>query len=1186
MGQALLRGQQPVHDNFESNRHRATKLMRSHLQRIEEPPRGGTVLDRLSRNDIEDFTSRNAVRDGERYWQQGRVLSLTMEQDGTRIEARVRGSQGHPYSLTIEIAEVNGDDLDVMGECSCPVGFNCKHVAAALFAAMAHTPQRATPAAPAKRGRAGGSPDLFADLKPSRAPPAEVLDPGLASWIDALARIERTETEDYPPDVRQRLVYVLDVAQRDAGVPHIVAMPTSVRLLKDGRFSDKTSAFNPENVLQTDVAKFIRPSDRGILKRLHAMKYAVPVRTGTALVDEDGVTVLDAMIATGRARLGSIAGPVVTQGPARTGLLVWRLAENGAQYPDFAIEEAPGARVLRLAPPWYVETATAVMGPVETGFAARIAAGILSAPAVPTRQGKLLRAAIARRLPALTTIEPPELEPPQRIDGPAVPSLRLMVVDLPRPSYLGYGLTPSIGSSQSERVPIARLFYRYAGVDVRADDARDCPTFARDGRIVEVVRDRIAEHKAVARLSGLGFEQLSNQYPYGISVVLRNDFVLADDEDGAGWIDVLYHDMPALRAAGWEIEIAADFPVHLVRADGDISAELHEGSGIDWFELDLGALVDGERIDLVPAILAAIASPTFSVRAVSDPSDEDLPLYLPLGDGRILAVAAARLRPILGTLHELFTAGTIDAKAKRLAFSSRDAVSITEFEAATSKAGIVWRGGEQLRELGRMLRETGSIPRAELPSSFTATLRPYQARGVDWLQFLRAAGLGGVLADDMGLGKTVQALAYLAIEKASGRMDRPALVVAPTSVLANWRREAERFVPDLKVLTLHGLDRRSRFGEIAEHDLVLTTYPLLARDHTTLQAQHWHVVVLDEAQVIKNPDAATTQFVFALEAQHRLCLTGTPLENHLGEVWSLFAFLSPGLLGDRQSFKRHWRTPIEKRGDADRRRLLARRIRPFLLRRTKTEVAPELPSKTEIIESIEMDLAQRDLYESIRLSMHAKVQAAIAAQGLARSRIVVLDALLKLRQACCDPRLLKLKDAVAGRVRSAKLDRLMEILPELVDEGRRVLLFSQFTSMLALIEDALRAAAIRYVLLTGDTRDRETPIRRFQGGEVPLFLISLKAGGLGLNLTAADTVIHYDPWWNPAVEDQATDRAHRLGQDKPVFVHKLVMLASIEEKIEVLKTRKRDLAAGLFNPDAGSALDLTEADIDDLFALA
>jgi len=1158
--------------------------MSSRLQRIDEPLFGRTLLDRLSREDIEDVTSRSALSNGERYWRQGRVLSLTTEKDGARIKALVQGSKREPYSLSIEIVDLHGVFTDIEGKCSCPVGFNCKHIAAALFAAMAQSVKanhmlRGTTV---KSGRADNSLELFPDLRPSwapRVPPPEVLNPSLSSWIDALAGLQQAETEDYPPDIRQRLIYVLDVAHRDIGAPHLVVIPTSARLLKDERFSDRTSAFNPENVLQPNVAKFLRPSDRDILRRLHMMKSATGIQGRITLVGEEGVSALEAMIATGRAHWGAIAGPVVTRGPARQGRLVWRLTDDGSQYPDFAIEDAPGVLVLRLAPPWYVETNAAVVGPVDSGFAARIAAGILSAPAVSASQGTLLRTAIARRLPALATIEPPELEPPLRIDGPPIPGLRLMLLDQPRPSYVGYGVT------LPERVPIARLFYRYAGVEIRADDARDLPTFARGGRIIEVVRDRIVEHKAVTRLRELGFERLSEQYPYGVTAVLQNDFVLPDDRDGVGWIDVLYHNVPALRAAGWEIEIAADFPVHLVRADGEISAELQEGSGIDWFELDLGVLVDGERIDLVPAILRAVASPTFDGPGVSEHSDKD-PLYLPLGDGRILAVPAARLRPMLSILHELFTAGTIETDAKRLAFSWRDAASLTEFESATGKTGIVWRGGERLRELGRLLRETGSIPRVELPSGFTATLRPYQARGVDWLQFLRAAGLGGVLADDMGLGKTVQTLAYLSIEKASGRMDRPALVVAPTSVLANWRREAERFVPDLRVLTLHGLDRKSRFGEIAGHDLVLTTYPLLARDHAVLHAQHWHVVILDEAQVIKNPDAATTQLVFGLEARHRLCLTGTPLENHLGEVWSLFAFLSPGFLGDRQSFRRQWRTPIEKRGDAERRRLLARRIRPFLLRRTKSEVAAELPPKTEIVDPIEMDPAQRDLYESIRLSMHAKVQAAIAAKGLARSRIVVLDALLKLRQVCCDPRLLKFKGLGASKAGSAKLDRLLEMLPELIDEGRRVLLFSQFTSMLALIEEALRRAAIRYVLLTGNTRDRETPIRRFQAGEVPLFLISLKAGGLGLNLTAADTVIHYDPWWNPAVEDQATDRAHRLGQCKPVFVHKLVMLASIEEKIEVLKIRKRSLAASLFNPDAGSALDLTEADIDDLFALA
>ena len=462
------------------------------------------------------------------------------------------------------------------------------------------------------------------------------------------------------------------------------------------------------------------------------------------------------------------------------------------------------------------------------------------------------------------------------------------------------------------------------------------------------------------------------------------------------------------------------------------------------------------------------------------------------------------------------------------------------------------------------------------------TLRPYQAQGVAWLQFLRGAGLGGVLADDMGLGKTVQTLAHLAIEQAAGRLDRPALIVCPTSLVPNWLREAARFAPGLRVLPLHGPTRKARFGEIAAHDLVLTTYPLLTRDQEVLTAQDWHVVVLDEAQIIKNPNAETTRQALQLRARQRLCLSGTPLQNHLGELWSLFDFLAPGFLGSARSFRSRYRTPIEKHGDAERQAALHRRVRPFLLRRTKEEVATELPPKTEITEPVEMEAPQRAVYEAIRLSMHARVKQAVAEKGLARSGIIILDALLKLRQACCDPRLLAMKSA--QKAGSAKLERLLDLLGILLDEGRRVLIFSQFTSMLALIEAALRKAGIPYVLLTGDTKDREAPVRRFQAGEVPVFLISLKAGGVGLNLTAADTVVHYDPWWNPAVEDQATDRAHRIGQDKRVFVHRLITLGTIEEKMEVLKERKRALVASVLEAEHGGALRLTEADVEELFA--
>ena len=306
------------------------------------------------------------------------------------------------------------------------------------------------------------------------------------------------------------------------------------------------------------------------------------------------------------------------------------------------------------------------------------------------------------------------------------------------------------------------------------------------------------------------------------------------------------------------------------------------------------------------------------------------------------------------------------------------------------------------------------------------------------------------------------------------------------------------------------------------------------------------------------------------------------MENHLGELWSLFDFLMPGLLGDERQFRNLFRNPIEKFGDKDRSHSLTRRIAPFLLRRTKGEVAKELPPKTEILRSVELAGSQRDLYESIRLAMHEKVQREINQKGMARSHIIILDALLKLRQACCDPRLLKL-DAAKAVTQSAKLESLMDMLPELIEEGRRVLLFSQFTSMLALIEAELRKVDLEYVLLTGDTTDRATPVQRFQNGAVPLFLISLKAGGTGLNLTAADTVIHYDPWWNPAVENQATDRAHRIGQDKPVFVYKLITLGTVEEKIMAMQTRKKELADSLFDPEAKNGPQLTADDLSALF---
>jgi len=441
-----------------------------------------------------------------------------------------------------------------------------------------------------------------------------------------------------------------------------------------------------------------------------------------------------------------------------------------------------------------------------------------------------------------------------------------------------------------------------------------------------------------------------------------------------------------------------------------------------------------------------------------------------------------------------------------------------------------------------------------------------------------------VLADDMGLGKTLQLITHLLSLKHGGALSQPALIVVPTSLIPNWQSEIARFAPMLKVLTLHGPQRAEEFAQLGAQDIVLTSYALLPRDVVPLRKQPFALIVLDEAQQVKNPRTQARRALLSLRTSRYVCLTGTPLENHLGELWSQVDLAVPGLLGDEGAFRRFYRVPIEKQHDEECQQRLNLRLAPFILRRTKAQVAQELPPKTEITRRVVLEGRQRDLYEGLRLSLAEELREVIAQRGIAHSGIVVLDALLKLRQVCCDPRLVKLEVA-RGVHESAKFEMLMEMLPALLDEGRKVLLFSQFTGMLKLIAAELDKRRIRYVTLTGETRDRAEPVQRFQNGEVPLFLLSLKAGGVGLNLTAADTVIHYDPWWNPAAEAQASDRAHRIGQDKPVFVFRLITSGTVEERIEELKARKAELAAAVLEGGGSrEKLSFDQGDLDALLA--
>ncbi|MBR0654950.1 DEAD/DEAH box helicase [Plastoroseomonas arctica] len=1088
-----------------------------------------------------------SVRDaGRAYAAEGRVLSRRISSGGWVIDAETAGTAKRPYAQNIVFSRGPRHKLVLEGICTCPVNFNCKHVAAVLIAMQGGLAARPSTPAAVPDGRLPSDVALWLDS----------LDAGVAA--EAASRVEGTQ-----------LRYILDIVPSFRGGMALHAVATVCRIRKDGTAGQP----RPFNVRTVELPMaHVGAGDRLILRRLGRLS---DDSRGLA-EDDDPAGLLRQILATGRAHWQDVAGPQLREGPPCAAAIAWEVATDGSQRAGLPLD--PPLVGLSLPMPWYFDPASATFGPVEAGLPDAMVRTLLAAPPIPAAHVERVAAELARRLPGA----PPPFAPgaAEDVEAPASPRLRLTRASLPFDPAAAAADPLFKTAPRVTETPAARLSFGYGPVVVPPGSPLGVATVTQGGRLYRVTREREAERAAMLRLDALGLVDVAAIIPGHLGREVPGTYILDPDNAGADWFDIVTAGVEALREEGWQVEVATDFPLRIVLPDSDVDARLQEGQGtgaIDWFDLELGVIVDGKRLDLVPLLLRMIEGG----RGVSlvEHHDDDEPFLIPLDDGRLLTLPMARLRPILMALAHFHAGG--GTQGGKVRFTRRDAAEAAALEEAT---GLAWSGGEQIRTLGRILAQAGGrVPPVALPEAFLGALRPYQAEGVAWLQFLREAGFGGILADDMGLGKTVQTLAHLAIEKQAGRLDRPALIICPTSLIPNWTREAARFAPHLKLLALHGPTRREHFASIDQHDLVLTTYPLLARDHEALVPQPWHMVVLDEAQIIKNPKAEATRAAMRLKARQRICLSGTPLQNHLGELWSLFDFLTPGFLGAERDFRARYRTPIEKHADAERQVALTRRVRPFLLRRTKAEVASDLPPRTDIVEPVEMEAPQRAIYEGIRLAMHGRVKDAIAERGLARSGIIILDALLKLRQACCDPRLLELPAAQKAEAGSAKLERLMELLESLADEGRRVLVFSQFTSMLALIEARLKAAGMDYVILTGSTKDRATPVERFQAGEVPIFLVSLKAGGVGLNLTAADTVIHYDPWWNPAAEDQATDRAHRIGQTKPVFVHRLMTLGSIEEKIEVLKDKKRALVATVLGGAQSGGAPLDEADIAALF---
>jgi len=646
-------------------------------------------------------------------------------------------------------------------------------------------------------------------------------------------------------------------------------------------------------------------------------------------------------------------------------------------------------------------------------------------------------------------------------------------------------------------------------------------------------RDVEGEGAAVSRLRDVGFKVAGS--PHGSKWTIPQN----------GFADGIKH----LLEDGWNVEASG----RALRTATSVRVEVR--SGVDWFDLEGGADFDGQSVGL-PQLLKAVRRGERTVV---------------LGDGTV------GLLPEKWLERYLTVAALASSEEETIRFSHSQ-VALLDFLLAAEPAAVF---DDEFIRVRDQVRDFAGILPLDPAVGFRGTLRNYQREGLGWLEFLREFGFGGCLADDMGLGKTVQVLALMAGRYTgdTGPGHRPSLVVAPRSLIFNWKDEAERFVPRLRILDYTGTRRHETRGDFANYDLIVTTYATVRLDASSLKDYTFDTLVLDEAQAIKNATTASAKAARLLRANHRLALSGTPVENHLGELWSVFDVLNPGMLGSVAAFEGALSNAAANNGDLE---MLSRALRPFILRRTKSEVAPELPAKVEQTIYCEMKPSQRQLYNELKQYYRQSLLRDADDAIIKRSKIRVLEALLRLRQAACHPGLI---DKARSNEPSAKLDALIPQIVEVIEGGSKALVFSQFTSLLGIVRDRLDEAGITYEYLDGRTRNRATRVARFQSDAAcSLFLISLKAGGLGLNLTAAEYVFILDPWWNPAVEAQAIDRTHRIGQIHQVFAYRLIARDTVEDRILELQQTKRSLADAIISSDNSLIRTLGREDLEVLFS--
>ncbi len=923
----------------------------------------------LARHWTSLFEPRTLER-GIQYQQRGLVRALRYtagDGEGVLIGS-VQGSAREPYNAGVRL-QWSGVDAQLDSYCTCPMEYACKHVAALILQEL-----RGAPA--------------------SDAAEAGSVEPQLGAWknwLDGLRAVGPIAgaAPPAPALVEESVCAVLLRADGAGPVPTLQAQAVRVKPGKRGGYVTP----QPLQPSWADPAPW-RGLDEATFQLVAGLRMRVPVFGGSGgwfqLAFEADEPLLETLLASLPCFFDKVSAGRLTLGPLRALRIGWEAREDGTQKLALSVDGAAAkSRLFKIGGLWYFDPQARELGRVDGNL--RLAEAVLRAPPLLPEQVPLLMERW-RDMPLLAAL-------PQ----PAAPVVERQRAVVPQPVLALRAVSAYAPPSRPYQAGIARLSFDYAGVRVPAFPAPARERHRQGDRVVEIVRDRAREMAAFEQLEELSLvpaEMLASLRGIATRTLNDNDFVLAPGQRQVAAADQLFALVPRLRECGFRLESDAGFPFELIDGEVKWNFEIDEHAGSPWFDLRLGIDVGGERIDLLPILHRLLADPVFPL-APRKGEAEGATWLVPLDARRRIALPLSQLRELIAPLLEWLQGPLRETDgALRLRRAQADVI-----EALTPAIAAPWRGGERLRE--QLERRHGQREPTHEPEGFRASLRGYQRDGLAWLDFLSDSGLGGILADDMGLGKTAQALAHVLLEKETGRLTRPALVVLPTSLLFNWQAEAARMAPGLRVLSLHGPDRARRHLQVAGHDLVLTTYPLLWRDVDALAREPWHLLILDEAQMVKNAGSRSARALRQLRAPHLLCLTGTPLENHLGELWAQFDFLMPGFLGDARSFNARWRKPIEENGETLRARLLAQRVRPFILRRRKQDVATELPPRTETIQRVQLQGKQRELYEAVRTTADKQVRRALERQSFDGAQITILDALLKLRQVCCDPRLVK-----------------------------------------------------------------------------------------------------------------------------------------------------------------------------------